>query len=216
MVVEQVEAALHHGAELLILRQVGTDDLAQMVMGLSHVQNIAILPDGDMAVAGTGIELKFFIIECLADGVHQDVGILGGDLAGTVVDDGLFCVGLFLADGDDVAAEDDVGVLHGNTHTEGFQGGSAGIILLGIIAQHCEICHIAAGFHRGRNGPGQTHGAFSSQFVHGRSRSAFQRRSAAQRFQGLISHAIAQDDDILHRVASSSQSVHDRHLFYTY
>ena len=169
-----------------------------------------------MAVAGAGVELKFFVIEGFPDGIHQDVSVLGGDLAGAVVDDGLLGVGLFFGNGDDITAEDDVSVLHGNTHAEGFQGGAAGIILLGVITQHRQVCHVAAGLHGRRNGPGQAHGAFTRQFVHRGSRSAFQGGLAAQRLQRLVGHAVAQDHDILHRFASCRPSVMDRHLFSTY
>ena len=78
-----------------------------------------------MAVAGAGVVLKFVAVEILPDGVHQNVRVGGGDFAGAVVKNGLFGVGLFLGQGYDVAAQNDVRRLHGDADTQCFQGRSS-------------------------------------------------------------------------------------------
>ena len=198
VVVEDLKALFHHIPEQGMLRQIGTDLFPQMVMGLGKFQHLALIPDGDMAVAGTGMELDLVGIESLPDGIHQNVRVLRGDLAGRVVQDGLFFIGLILCDGDDVAPQHHIGVRHLHTHAEGFQRRPAGIILFGIVTQHREVCHIAAGLHRGRHRSGKAHFALAGQFIHHRGSGTFQRGSAFQRSQRFVCHTVTENHNILH------------------
>ena len=78
-------------------------------------------PHGDVAVAGAGIKLNGVTVECVPDGVHQNIGIPGGNFTGAVVDDGLFPVGLLLTEGDDITAENHVVRVHRNADTQRLQ-----------------------------------------------------------------------------------------------
>ena len=82
MVIQDVKALFHHLPELGFFRQVGTNLFTQMVMGRNQVHHFTLFPDGDMAVAGAGVEGKFLIVECFPDGIHQNIRIFGGDFAG--------------------------------------------------------------------------------------------------------------------------------------
>ena len=111
-------------------------DLTVMVLAkprhdevIKQMHNLGIrvmaIPDGDVAVAGAGVILKLVAVEILPDGVHQNVRVGGGNFAGAVVKNGLFGVGLFLGQGYDVAAQNDVRRLHGDADTQCFQGRSS-------------------------------------------------------------------------------------------
>ena len=201
MVVEDVKASLHEVPQNRLLGQPGADDLGQVVMGRLQLGQAAMLPDHDMAVAGAGIELEFVAVEGGADGIHENVRVGGGDLAGAVVQDGLPVVGLFLGDGGYVAAEDDVVRLHLHAYAEGLQGGTAGKVCQGVIAHDGQVGDFAAGGHSGGNILHHAHLAFGGQIVHGGGVGCFQGGLAAQGGDGLVGHAVAQNYDILHNLS---------------
>ena len=198
MVVENVKAALHEAAQHLFLGQPGTGNLGQMVMGRFQGANLAMLPHHDVAVAGAGVELEGFVIECFPDGIHQNVGIGGGDFAGGVIHNGFLGVGFFLREGDHIAPEDHIVWFHFHAHTQGFQGRSSGKIGHGIITHNGQIGNFTAGGHTQGYVLHHAHFTAGGQSIHGGGGSGFQRCQTTQGFHGLVGHAVAQDNDILH------------------
>ena len=201
MIVQNIEALLHEILQNFFLGQEGACLLGQMVMGRLQGSQSAMLPDHDMAVAGAGIELESLIIERFPDGIHQLVGFCGGDFAGRVIHDGLFGIGLFLGEGHHVAAENNIVRLHLHAHAEGFQGRSTGKYNLGVITHHRQIGHFTAGRHTGRHILHHTHLALCSQVVHLWGLCHSQGGLTAQCGNGLIGHAVAQNNNILHNLS---------------
>ena len=158
--VQNVKALFHHGAQLGFLRKIGADDVGQMVVGRLQLGHNPVFPDGDVAVAGAGVVLKFVAVEGFPNGVHQNVSVGGGDFAGAVVKNGLFGVGLFLGQGYDVAAQNDVRRLHGDAYAQCFQRRSSGVTDGGIVAQNGQVGHVAAGSHPGGDVLHHSHFAF--------------------------------------------------------
>ena len=125
VIIQNVKAPLHHVPQDLLLGQIVADDFSQVVVRRLQCADPTMLPYQDMTVAGSGVEPEGIVVKFCPDGIHQDVGICGGNLAGTVVKDGLLCIRLRLCQRDDVAAENHIVILHLNADAEGFQGRSA-------------------------------------------------------------------------------------------
>ena len=199
--VQNVKALFHHGAQLGFLRKIGADDVGQMVVRRLQLGHGAIFPDGDVAVAGAGVVLKFVAVEGFPNGVHQNVRVGGGDFAGAVVKNGLFGVGFFLGQRYDVAAQNDVRRLHGDAYAQCFQRRSSGVTDGGIVAQNGQVGHVAAGSHPGGDVLHHAHFSFGRQFIHyGRFR-AGKGCFSAQCVDGFVGHAVPQNHNVFHSLS---------------
>ena len=205
MVVENVEALLHKGPQHRLLGKPGSDDLGQMIMGRLQTGQTAMLPDHDMAIAGAGVELELPAVEVLPDGVHQNIGIGGGDLSGAVVQNGLFRIGLLLGQGHQIAAEHHIVRLHLYAHAERLQRRPAGKVRQRIIAHNGQVGHLASGRHSRGNILNHPHFPLGCQLIHDRGPGKFQRGLSAKGGNGLIGHAVAQNHNVFHKVFLSAR-----------
>ena len=117
-----------------------------------------------------------------------------------MVDDGALLIGDagFVRQGDQIAAQRDVGILHRHADGERLQRRTAGVVVARVVAHNREVRGVAAGGHAVRNGRGHADHAARSQLVHHGGHSRRQRGLAAQLFNGLIGHAVAQNYNIFH------------------
>ena len=93
---------------------------------------------------GASMGLEGFVVEAGANGVHEDIRVFGGNLAGAVVKNGLIFIAFFLPQGHQVAAEDDIVRLHVHADAEGFQRRSTGKYFFGVIAHDGQIGNLTA------------------------------------------------------------------------
>ena len=198
VVVEQVIAFLHDAPQHRLLGQIGADLPGQMVMGRLQRHRLAMLPDHNIPVAGAGVELKFFRVEFLPDGLHENMGILGGDLPGAVIQNGLFRVGLLLRQGHQIHPKGHILRLHGNVQAQRLQGGAAGIAHPGVIAQDGQIGNIAAGVHSLRHILHQSHLPGRCQRIQGGGMGRFQGGLSSQGLDGFIGHSVSQNHNVFH------------------
>ena len=163
MVIEDIKALLHELLQHRLFRKPGADLTAQMVVGRCKLCKLTVLPYHNMAVAGACVELKFPAVEFLTDGLHQDIGVGGGNFAGTVIQDGLVGIRFVFRQRYQVAPEDHVIRLHVNADTQGLQGRSSGEVRPGVVAHHGQVGNLTAGRHSGRDILDHAHLTFGSQ-----------------------------------------------------
>ena len=204
VMIQNVKAALHHIMQDRIVRHMRADLGAQHIMRLIQLQNLALFPDQQMAVARTHIKMMSIRFKCFLHRVDQLCGLLRADLSGAVVQN---CALLkrdvrLIRDRDQIGAHRNIGRLEIHTDAQRLQRRTSAVILCRIIAQHCEVCHIAARLHALRNGICQTDVRLFCQHIHHRRLCAHQRGFSSERFQRLICHAVAQYNNIFHKNVS--------------
>ena len=139
------------------------------------------------------IEFIGFGFQFLPDSLQKYRRILRRNFIGAVVDNGPLFIrnSLFFGKGYNIAAQGNVCLLHIHADTERFQRRTSGIVESRIIAKHGQIGCITARAHTLRYCMGHADFRLFSQCIHSFRFSIFQRCFSAQRFQRLISHAIA-------------------------
>ena len=113
----------------------------------------------------------------------------------------LFKGHILFRNGHNIGTQGNICRLHVHTNAQCLQRGTSGIIFSRIIAHNSQICCITARLHAIRNGMYHGNFRFQCQFIHHRRIGIFQRRLAAKHGNGLICHAISQNNNIFHWVS---------------
>ena len=151
-----------------------------------------------LAIGNPGIEAHRRRGKARIDGVNQFAGLGGGDLAGAVIDhDGRF-ERLRLRQRNEVAAVRHVRGVQFDADARGFKRRAAGIIDLGIVAEHREVGGVAAGAHAFRDGAHHPEQAVARHAIHSRMLRHVERRFPVQLRHRHVRHAVAEEYDILH------------------
>ena len=205
VILENVPRSHHHVKQRLALLargQIGGNlPVGDVVRGRERAPRPAAFLDKAMAVGDARVQRKTGAVELLFQRCDQLFCLLRGDLARRVVQHGLLFERLFLGEGDEVAAQRDVGVFQGNADGRRLQGGAPRIIEGGVIAEHGEVGDVAArGKARGHGAHESLHAFFCKRVDVGLA-GELQAGLVVPLGQGIARHAVAQDDNVFHRVS---------------
>ena len=119
----------------------------------------------------------------------------------------------------DVAAKGDVVFTKDEAHVQGLKRRPSGVRFPGVIAENREVRGIAARGHAVRHGFCQAQYSLRTQQIHVRGPRGLQRGPSPQRFNRIIGHTVAEQDDVFSFLAHSfspiRESVYPRRLFFS-
>jgi hypothetical protein len=185
---DQFAEAIAAGA----LGQVGFERLAGDVMRRRQLHVELAGADHQMSIAHAEVEPHSEIREALIERVDQRAGLVGGDVAGAVVDHGA------ARQGDQVAAEDGLVVGDGDALGGRFQRRSAGVAFSDVVADHRQNGHVAAGRVALRDVADQPELTGRGERIDHGLVSGLEGGLAAQSVQGSVGGAVGDDNGVLH------------------
>ena len=203
MIFEQFVRTLDEAGESLghiPLREIVADAPAAYVVRGSELHGGAAAGDDEtVAIADSGVEREDIVAELFLEIFHELAAFLGGDLARRVVLHGLVLEGVLVAESDEVGAKGDIVALHLYADGQRLEGGSAGVAVLGVVAERAEIGDIAARLEAVGHRLDQTYPARLREHVDHGFICRFERRFAAEGGHGVVRHAVAEYESVFHK-----------------
>ena len=95
-----------------------------------------------------------------------------------------------------VAAKGDFLILQSDPQAGGLQGGPSGVIRQGVIAHQAQVGDVAARFAGRRDGLHPAQDAPGGQLIHMGGPGRLQRGLSVQFLQGIVPHAVADQDHV--------------------
>ena len=80
MIDQDIVTLFHHVTQIFVLRQLVSDLLSKYIMRLHQIHNLALVPDQQMTIACSDIELVSIGLQFFSHRLKQHCCILGTDL----------------------------------------------------------------------------------------------------------------------------------------
>ena len=205
--VGQLHQVLQHSGVVVAGGQQGTDDLTQVIVGRDQgdAGDIGLALDGDVPEGGGRVDHHAGLF-CggLEAGIGKEVGdqsdgLLTLDGTAGVGEDLLLLKGqVAVLIGHHVAAVGHVPGLQLDAGGGCLQGGAAGVADLGVCAEDGEDGGVAAGRQVAGAVDDAAHLALGGQGIHHGDVGGLEGGLVLQRGDGVVGHAVADDEDIFH------------------